>query len=296
MEVIVPDALRRSVGEGATEWLAALPGIVSQLAARWRLAVGRPYPGGSHALVLAVSRADDTPAVLKVPLVDDENRAEAAALHEYDGDGAVRLYDADPESGALLLERLRPGTPLVDHPDREAAIDVVCRLLRRLRRPPPPAHAFPLVADLAEVWAEELPAAYERHGRPFARDLLDEAVEFARGPATAEDGTCLVNRDAHLGNVLAAEREPWLLIDPKPLVGGPSFDAGYLLWDLLGGEPTRAAAGCLVTRLAEGLDVDPLRVRGWALVRAVENALWVLGDGGDPSDYLIAAGAIAAVR
>lgn len=283
------------VGGRGRAWTSALPATVTRLAQRWQLTLGQPYSGGSHALVLAVTRADGSPAVLKTPLVDEENREEAGALRLYDGEGAVRLYEADRATGALLLERLTPGTSLADHRDRGQAIEVVCDLLRRLRRPAPQEHAFPLVRDVALRWADAIPAANARFGGPLPRALVAEAVDFARASADRHEGV-LVNRDAHLGNVLTAEREPWLLIDPKPLVGEASFDAGYLLLDLLGDQPTPRVARRLVPRLAAGLGVEAAEVHGWALLRAVENAVWSLTEGDDPSDHLALATALSPGR
>jgi streptomycin 6-kinase len=272
------------------ERLRRLWAEAARSAERWRLVLGRPYRAGPVSLVVPVRRDDGLAAVLKVPTLDEENRTEAAALRSYAGDGAVRLYDADPRSGALLLERLEPGTPLTDHPDRDAAIDIICGLLRRLRRPPGRAHPFPMVRELAQQWAEELPALLQRHSQPSWSPLVEEATAVARDLATPDGDELLVNRDAHLGNVLAAGREPWLLIDPKPLVGEPAFDAGWLLLELLGPAGTPAQARRLVARLGDGLGVDPDRVRAWALVRAVETGLWLLDLGDDPSgDFAIAA-------
>src|SRR5262245_51036971 len=103
-------------GARGRAWMEALPGVVADLERRWELRLGaRAYGGGSHSLVLPVTRSDGAPAVLKVPVLDAENRREADALRAYAGDGAALLYAADEASGALLLERLEPGTPLIHH-------------------------------------------------------------------------------------------------------------------------------------------------------------------------------------
>ena len=298
---VLPDEVRANVmhvfGDAGRDWLEQLPGVAGELVGRWRLSPsGRAYPGGTHALVLPVTCAGGSHAVLKVPVVDDENRLEAAALRCYGGDGAVRLYAADPASGALLLERAEPGTPLADHPQRDTAIDIICELLRRLRRPPGAAHQFPLVLDLVSRWSEDWRAVYDRHEGPFSDELLRQALMLAREFGTPDGDEVLVNRDPHLGNVLAAGREPWLLIDPKPLVGEPAFDGGYLLLDLLGSEPTPEAATCMADRVAEGLGVAAPRVRAWALVRAVENAMWSLDDGDDPRQDIATAALLGSLR
>ncbi len=280
----LPDEVRASVlsvfGSTGRDWLEALPTLADQLTRRWRLSVsGKAYGGGSHALVVPVTGTGGTRAVLKVPVVDVENRFEAAALRRYGGDGAVQLYEHDSKSGALLLEQAAPGSLLADDPNRGAAIETACALLRRLRRPPGAGHPFPRVWELLERWLADWPQLDEH---PFPGDLLREALSLARELITPDGDGVLVNRDAHLGNVLAAEREPWLLIDPKPLVGEPAFDGGYLLLDVLGSAPTQVDAVQLARRIGEGLGVSARRVGAWALVRAVENAMWAIEDGDDP--------------
>jgi streptomycin 6-kinase len=249
---------------------------VARLLKEWLLIPGDVLPGGTHALVFACRRADGSPAVLKLPFVDDENRTEADALRLYDGDGAVRLLDYDPASGGMLLEHLVPGTPLLDLRDRARALDIASRLLRRLRRPVPPDHHFPLLRDLAAEWAEDIPDRQARSGEPLPHDIVDRASGFARDYGQCEREAVLVNRDTHLGNILTAGREPWLLIDPKPVVGEAAFDGSFLLLRNLDEKPTTDAAAALAWALADSLAVDRLRLRDWALVRAVDNVLWAM--------------------
>ena len=298
-DLVIPSDLRQTItqwmGSEGEAWIDALPGLVGRLAREWRLEPGAPFTGGSVSLVLAASQEDGTPAVLKIPFPDDESRTEADALKHYGGAGAVRLYAYDPETGAMLLERVAPGTPLAGHPDPHQAVAIACRVLRRLWHPPAPSHRFPLVRDVALDWADRIPASHRQHGSPFPARLVDRAAALARELAEDAGTPVVVNRDAHLGNILAAEREPWLLIDPKPLVGDRAFDAGYLMLDRLDDAPTPGHAGELVQRVAEGLAAEPERVRGWALVRAVENALWALDVHSSPEADLAKAAVLAAV-
>ena len=293
----LPDEVRDNVlhifGDSGREWLEALPGVASRLTARWRLTVtGSAYGGGSHALVVPVAGASGARAALKVPVKDDENRFEAEALRRYAGDGAVRLYESDPSSGALLLERAEPGTPLTAEPDRDAAIGTACALLSRLRRPAGPGQQLPLVRRVAASWSVDWPRVHDRHRCPFSSELVGESVSLARELATPDADEVMVNRDAHLGNVLAAEREPWLLIDPKPLVGEPAFDGGYLLLDLIDAESEPGAVAYLARRVSGGLGVSTRRVVAWALLRAVENAMCSLEDGDDPASNIAQAAAL----
>lgn len=261
-------------GEAGRAWLEALPAIVDQLRVRWGLSVGPAFEGGCVGFVAPAERPDGERVVLKISFVDEETRHEADALALWDGDGAVRLLDSDPESGALLLERLEPGTCLGDHTDRNEAISIACQLLRTLWRPVPEPPPFMLVRDLALRLARELPERFERLDRPFEATLVRTAVDYCHELAVAGGAPILANRDFHLWNILAAQRERWLLIDPKPLVGEPAFDTGHLLRSLLPNAFDRSLIDGLVKRLAAELDLDPGRVRAWAFVRSVDDALW----------------------
>ena len=194
--------------------------------------------------------------MLKLPFVDNENRTEADALRLYDGDGAVRLLDDDPTSGALLLERLVPGTPLLNLSDRNRALDIACSILCRLRRPAPEGHRFPLLRDLAASWARHLPAKQNQLGHPLPRQMVEEAALLAHDLAAWNGDDVVVNRDPHLANFLSARREPWLLIDPKPVVGEAAFDGSYLLVANLEEGATRAVASSAAERIAAGLGVE----------------------------------------
>ncbi|PWV78981.1 aminoglycoside phosphotransferase family protein [Nocardia neocaledoniensis] len=296
MPVVLPaeveDTVREVFGEPGARWIEALPGVVAELARRWELTeFSAPFSGGTHAYVVAVRRADGSWAVLKVPMVDEENLAEASALHCYGGDGAVRLLDFDPDSGALLLEWARPGTELLTQPgfpslegrpENRDKVALACALYRRLRRPvvalPPKFPAFPLATDLPAGLRERLGEPNHELAQLLSTPLRD-LVEHWCGELAEPDGPPLiVNRDTHLGNIVAAEREPWLLIDPKPCLGEAAFDAGFLLMIQVQSDPTREHADAVVPITAAALGVDPVRARGWALVRAVEEMTWAIED------------------
>ena len=313
---LIPAELRSRVGawygDPGREWLSALPSVVDDLVARWRLRLREILPAGGNALVLAGTRGGDD-VLLKLPMRDEENRHEPHALRVYDGDGAVLLYGYDEPSGAMLVERAEPGTPLDAHPDGPAAAsDVLCGLLRRLRRPVPPGLELPSVGGWAQRFAAELPGLAA--GLPeSSAPLVAEAAALARRYAARPDGPeLMVNRDAHGGSVLAAGREPWLLIHPRPVLGEPAYEAAQPLLRLLGrpagpavtpdgapADPPEAVAGpgrvvALAALLGRGLGVDPQRVRGWALVRAVGNATWAASLGHDPGPDLAQAAALHA--
>ncbi|MFB7875564.1 aminoglycoside phosphotransferase family protein [Nocardia sp. NPDC056064] len=292
LDSAVEENVRAVFGAEGQRWIEELPGVVAVLKPRWGLReFSAPFRGGTHAYVAVVLRNDRRLAVLKVPMVDEENVAEATALHAYDGDGAVRLLEYDPGSGAMLLELADPGTALLTQPgfpslegrpENAEKVALACSLYRRLRRPlpavppkfPPLPPATDLIAALRLRLADPDPAL-----APLLSDRLREQVAYRCAELATFDGPPLiVNRDTHLGNIVAAKREPWLLIDPKPCLGEAAFDAGFLLMIQVQSRPTREHADTVVTATAAALAVDPARARGWALLRTVEEMTWAAED------------------
>lgn len=213
--------------------------------------LGEPFPEeAGHSWVAPVTRADGMPAVLKVAFVHMEARDEFAGLRFWDGDPTVRLLECDEELNAMLLERCEPGTSLRDVSEPEQDV-VIAGLLRRLWRRPPEPHPFRPLAEMIDHWLAE---AADTHAAAVLRELARPA-----------DEDVLLATDLHAGNVLRAEREPWLVIDPKPFVGDPAYDATQHLLncDRLDTEPLAT-----IDRFADLLDVDRDRVRRWTFARA----------------------------
>jgi streptomycin 6-kinase len=217
-------------------------------------------------------RADGGGAVLKICFPDRESEHEAEALVRWHGHGAVRLLAYDRDSRALLLERCSPGTPLSEL-EPERALDVLAGLLPRLWVPV--GEPFRPLADEAAHWTDSLPASWERAGRPFERALLDAGLAALRELAPTQGEAVLLHQDLHAGNVLHAEREPWLVIDPKPLAGEREFGlAPIVRGSELGG--SRADVLRRLDRLSGELGLDRERARGWALAQTLA---WAFADG-----------------
>jgi streptomycin 6-kinase len=254
--VRVPDSLLwwAETPEGAA-WLERLPQLIEECATAWALEVGTPF-GGNIAYVARARRAGGERVVLKINFPDHESEHEAAALEHY-GPNAAGVLEHDPERRALLLERVEPGLPL---PDDEAE-SVLPGLFTAVWREPAPGHPFRELRDAAARWAVAIPAAWERAGRPFERGLVDEAVATleALGPTQPEE--VVVHQDLHGGNVLRGSRAPWLVIDPKPLVGERAFDLVALARNI----PDRE----LVRRIARAAGVDAERALAWAQAHAL---------------------------
>lgn len=236
------------------EWLAALPRLVRDCAEQWSLELEAPVET-PHSLVIP---AGDVVLKLNAPS-HVESDTEADALELWDGRGAVRLIARDGARRALLVERCTPGTELWHAGVDEIA--VIAGLVPRLQVMVRDAHAFTLLADEADRWAEDVPRWFMEAGEPFERSLFDAALEVYG--TVDRSASWLVNQDLHGGNVLRAEREPWLVIDPKPLVGERELEASGLLRNA-------GSVSDWLDALAD-LGLDRERARGWGVAH---NLAW----------------------
>jgi streptomycin 6-kinase len=238
------------------EWLPRVPRLLDECVERWQLRLGEPYPSGAAGLAVRADLPDGTPAVLKVSNPHREAEQEADALERWDGDGAVRLLARDGERSALLLERCVPGTVLAAAP---GALDVLIGLLPRLWKS---GDGFRPLEEEAGWWIDEI-----ERDVPNGR-LKDAALHFIAELAPTQGEQVLVNQDLHGENVLAAEREPWLAIDPKPLAGEREFAVASIVRSFELGHSKRDALYRL-DRLTAELGLDRERARGWTIAQTV---------------------------
>jgi len=205
----IGEKLRRKVtgtyGDAGVAWFERLPAVIHECAELWNLEVGSPFPDLSYNYVTVVTTADGTPAVLKIGVPEPQQRREAEALRLFDGEGAARLIACDLERGALLIERLDPGTLLAElAQDDEVAVPAAVGVMRRLWRPVPKEHPFPTLAGWSLGMQRYLDAFPT--GGPFPRQLVEEgAALFAELLATSDEPV-LLHGDLHHDNILAARR------------------------------------------------------------------------------------------
>jgi streptomycin 6-kinase len=243
----------RTFGDAGRRWLDELPDITAGLVARWQLELGPELPGGVLACVREARTAAGRRVVLKIGVPFLPARDEAAALRGWNGGPAPQLLDADDRTGALLLERIDPGTPAWD-----ADVGAVAAVLGRLHRAP----TFPGLRELADEATDRVLRALEQ-GRTTAYKAdwaLGKIDELGREPADA----VLLHGDFDGRNLLHCDRRRLVAIDPLPCVGDAAYDAGH--WAHANGLPGRRAR---TTAISDALGLDVRRVRGWCAVAAV---------------------------
>jgi len=263
------------VHDDAAAWLGHFDTHLRACEARWNVRVTGLVPQLSYNVVLYAEGVDGAPYVLKMSPPSDELTREAVALRLYDGDGICRLVRADVNVGALLLERLEPGHTLWNTEDDEAATRTVAALMKRLWRTVPNLEDFRTL----DSWLRAL-YAYHRHGRggPLPHDLVDRAVHFYEELRGAEP--VLLHADLHHGNILTSDREPYLAIDPKGIVGPRGYDVGPFLMnptpDLSRRPDLERILERRVADLSEMLALSTQEVAAWGVVHAVLSACWSL--------------------
>jgi streptomycin 6-kinase len=264
--LIVPERLAATCN-GVPErsaWLERLPRVVRELQDRWTLSLGAAFDASdvSCAWVAPAVRGDGTTAVLKLGMPHMEATHEIQALHLWDGDPTVRLLDSDVDLNAMLLEQCEPGTALRERPVLEQDV-VIAGLLRRLWRRPAAPHPFRPLSAMTAHWADETMAAAPRWPDP---GLIQAGLRLMAELSRPSSDDVLLGTDLHAGNVLQAQRGPWLVIDPKPFVGDRAYDATQHLLNC--SERMLAAPYATIRRFADLLEVDDERVRLWMYARA----------------------------
>ena len=281
--MIIPEQLRANCRKDRErqEWLCGLPSMLEELTARWSLRIGLPFEHANVTCswVAPVVRGDDTPAVLKVGMPHMEGRSEIDGLRFWGGNPTVQLLEADSELGAMLLERCQPGYSLHGEPEDRQDV-VIAALLNRLWTGSSSAkdlQPFRHLSEMLEFWRDE--TLTQAPHWPDA-GLVREGLRLWEALGKPSAGDVLLATDLHAGNVLRSEREPWLVIDPKPFIGDRAYDVVQHLHNCetrLHTDPIRT-----VKRLADLCEVDSERLQLWTFARAAadpradwSNPLWV---------------------
>lgn len=285
---MIPDNFARTTqavhGAAGATWLQNLPNLLADCERHFDITMQPPFPALSYNYVAPATRADGTAVVLKLGVPHPELTTEIAALRHFDGRGAVRLLAGDARGGVLLLERLRPGRTLAALDDDEAATRIAAQVMQQMWQPLPAGHDFPTVA----AWAaglQRLRVHFDGGVGPFPRKLVETAETLFRDLLASQAAPVLLHGDLHHDNILAAQRAPWLVIDPKGVAGEPAYEVGAFLRNPLDLTQRPGLARILVRRVAifaEMLGVERVRVAGWGVAVSVLSAWWSYEETGLP--------------
>ncbi|HWG25034.1 aminoglycoside phosphotransferase family protein [Actinospica sp.] len=273
----IPEAFVRGTldreGERGAQWLAALPDLVTTLFERWGCLCDGPAMHGEIGIIIPVLH-DQRPAVVKISVPHPGNVREPDAYEAWKGRGAVHLYERADECFAMLLERAGSRT-LAELHDKDEVVRIAGQINKRLAIPAPPG--LPRLRDRMAQSEESLHQDAGDFAHALPRPVVDKAIATAR-ELGSDQPDLVIHGDLHARNILNSEREPWLAVDPKGLVGDPAYDGGTFLKThafalLQEDEPDRAVVRCL-QMFADAAELDAEHVRRWAQFHAVESAFW----------------------
>ncbi len=285
---ILPDAFRNRVlqmhGDTGACWLDGLPELISNLSDTWALSVGSPFDL-SYNYVAPARGPDGESLVLKIAVSGDRQIArEAAALMRVSDSCSVRLVTFDGSHGAMLTERAMPGDSLSVLADRSdhAASEAIGEIFECIWNTSPDATDTSLSSVMEETFLPNLQLPESINLAQL--ELIEGARVILRRLSLEAEESTFLHGDLHHGNLLSAQRSPWLMIDPKAMVGERCFDvAGYVISPLRSSTETPNRRELMVNRstvLAGQLGLDPSRILSWAFIRAVAAELWNIEDHG----------------
>jgi len=287
-------------GERGRAWVESLPALIAEFESRWNITVGEPFDL-SYNFAAPATRDDGEQLVLKAiaPYLDADVEADALLL--FDGRGAIKVIEREQARGVMLLERCLPGTELATlFPDRDDEASAIAgEVMAQLWRPLPASHPFPTLADYTSVldWLYDM---FDGTTGPLDKDVADAAIELRKELLASAPTPVLLHGDLHHHNILRAERQPWLAIDPKGVAGDPAYEPAPLFYNPVGEWHTQVDGSRLIQRrvdiIVERTKLDRQRVLGWAVVQGIVSDAWTLEDGGErdwPGPEMTAAWALA---
>ncbi len=232
MPYSIPDNFRKTTlqvfPDSGERWLAQLPALLAELEKRWAIQIGAPF-ALSYNYVAPATRSGGGEGVLKVGHPHPEQTSEMAALRVYAGRGIVRLLEHDLERGAMLLERIRPGVPLAELENDDMATRIAAGVMRQLWVPAPddPDHRLCTAAGWGRGF-ERLRQTFGGGTGPYPARLVEQAERLFADLLASAGPMRLLHGDLHHWNILSAERQPWLALDPKGLIGEAEYEVGAL--------------------------------------------------------------------
>lgn len=280
---IVSNVRRIDQHEVVERWLASLPSVVEQMCSKWGIALDREMPDTFASVVLFGHSTTLGPVVLKSLPFADEFLAQARSLELAAGANVVRLYDADVDHGAMVLERILPGTELAqvamdDEDSTRLAAELLCSFWRPVSDP---AGLRPIRTRVEDVFDWEL----RQELMPL--DLVELAQERASSLLARPSPTYLLHGDFHHYNLLRRASGEWAIIDPNGFVGDRGYEIGRWMMNPADITEREDFAALSARRLAIWSDVsgiDEGELAAWALVSVVLNTMW---RGGEAPEWLV---------
>ena len=249
---------------------------VQQHAREWNLIVEESFETTTS--VISFVRRNDRNLVLKLIKQEGDEWGAGEIVSAFAGNGVVRVYEHT--GGAMVLERLEPGTPLatlaLNGRDEEANV-ILASVIKKMS-----AREIPQGCPTVEDWGKAFEPFLANDGEQVPRPLVESAQEVFANLCVSQNRTRLLHGDLHHYNVLFDSQRGWLVIDPKGVVGELEYEIGAVLRNPIEKPELFLSQSTIERRLnrfANELKIDLERTRAWAFAQAVLSAIWGVEDG-----------------
>jgi streptomycin 6-kinase len=290
----VSDEFRKRIssvwGEEGVEWLDQLPTIIAACEERWSLSNISPVPDLSYNYVAQAVKEDRTDVILKIGVPNPELLTEIEALRAFRKGTVVELLEVDLNLGTLVLERVRPGSPLSELRDDEEATIIGAHMMRKIPVPEPAQHGFPSVGDWALAF-ERLRERFDGKTGLLPARLVGKAERLFKDLQASSPGEMLLHGDLHHYNILSHGEGGWVAIDPKGIIGDPAYEAARFQLNPVPGflsmDNPKKIAEKRVEIISSILQIDRSRLLAWAFFDTMLSACWIIEDNGDDWQYAV---------
>ena len=216
-ELSLPTSFKERVvstfGHPGEIWISNLPTLIGECEKRFNIKIGKSFAHLFFNVIAGATQADGRELVIKLCVPNNEVVNEINTLKFMRGHGIVKLLGSDSQRGILLLERLRPGEMLTTIPNDIEATHIAADIMKKTWKPIASPHAF----TTTEKWFDRLKQGINLPiGFPAA--LIDKAKDIAMNLHQNMGEPVLLHGDLHHFNIISAQRQPWLAIDPKGVV------------------------------------------------------------------------------
>lgn len=251
--------------------------LIKELEEKWSIKVGERFDP-SYNYVAPVTQTDGTEAVLKIGLFNDKGfKTEAEVLRAFEGKGIIKLLKEDLENNAILIERVRPGIPVSSLEDDEKATRIIASVMKRLWKKLPENHNFPTLFEWFRGF--EWYKTNFKNG-PIPEDLFNQAENLFKIFLENPHAQYLLHGDLHHENVLSSNRDTYLAIDPKGVVGEREYEVAAVLRNpyqkLIEANNLPDLLRRRIEVLSEELGFDKQRIRDWGIAQTVLSVIWSL--------------------
>lgn len=261
-------------GEQGSEWLKQIPNQVLELEKKWQFNLDQMLPNLTYSYVASVTLSKGRDGILKLAPSCSRTNAENA-WYQCNQKGTPQVYNSDPTMGAILMQRLVPGSSLKKKVQLGADDEATLQLAKAIRNLQPGPHSdyeFKHVAILADDLSE-------LEGK-IDSDLIDRAKSIFKEFTYDRSNDYPLHGDIHHDNILLNEND-WLVIDPHGYMGPRSFEVGAMLrnpYDCFpSGDQKRIIHRRLSILLSE-LSFQKEEILAWSYAYTLLAAAWSVSD------------------